>query len=128
MSLRGLLFWIFDCYHHSSIRRHYNDLKRRLNDQDTTSDMLDRLLCHAVESTPYYKSYRGKTQLEAFPIINKAIIKEHFKDFIAEGFDPNDLKATTTSGSTGTPFTVYKNSDKMARHIAAMILFLEFNL
>ncbi len=125
MSLRGLLFWIFDCYHHSSIRRHYNDLKRRLNDQDTTSDMLDRLLCHAVESTPYYKSYRGKTQLEAFPIINKAIIKEHFKDFIAEGFDPNDLKATTTSGSTGTPFTVYKNSDKMARHIAAMILFNE---
>ena len=123
MLLRGLLFWIFDYCHHSPIRRHYNDLKRRLDDPETTSDVLDRLLRHASESTPYYKSYRGETKLEAFPIINKAIIKEHFKDFIAEGFDPNDLKATTTSGSTGTPFTIYKNSDKIARHTAAMILF-----
>ena len=44
------------------------------------------------------------------------IIRENENDFLALGFDTSKAKAVTTSGSTGTPFTVYHDKKKRLRH------------
>ena len=63
----------------------------------------------AVDFVPFYKNLDLKIdfenfsldELKKFPVINKQVIKENFKDFYSIKFNG---KASHTSGSTGTPF------------------------
>jgi putative capsular polysaccharide biosynthesis protein len=63
----------------------------------------------AVDFVPFYKNLDLKIdfenfsldELKKFPVINKQVIKENFKDFCSIEFNG---KASHTSGSTGTPF------------------------
>ena len=63
----------------------------------------------AVDFVPFYKNLDLKIdfenfsldELKKFPVINKQVIRENFKDFCSIRFDG---KASHTSGSTGTPF------------------------
>lgn len=125
MRARQYLFWIWDFFHGSPIRRHYTDIKSKLASNDNSAGELQSLLKHASSTTPFYKCYEKEVDLSKYPIINKAIIKEHLNDFISEKFDIGRLTSTTTSGSTGTPFTIYKDSNKVSRHQAAVIFFNE---
>ena len=63
----------------------------------------------AVDFVPFYKNLDLKIdfenfsldELKKFPVINKQVIKENFKDFYSIKFNG---KASHTSGSTGTPY------------------------
>ena len=63
----------------------------------------------AVDFVPFYKNLDLKIdfenfsldELKKFPVINKQLIKENFKDFCSIKFNG---KASHTSGSTGAPF------------------------
>ena len=46
----------------------------------------------------------------ALPLLHKGDIRENFANMIASGFDRSSLKRWTTSGSTGEPVTILRDS------------------
>ena len=70
---------------------------------------LKNIVKKAVDFVPFYKNLDLKIdfenfsldELKKFPVINKQVIKENFKDFCSIKFNG---KVSHTSGSTGTPF------------------------
>ncbi|MER2510896.1 MAG: hypothetical protein ABTQ25_00490, partial [Nitrosomonas ureae] len=63
--------------------------------------------------------------LTDFPVINKNMIRENMSSFLSSEFERMKLHTVTTSGSTGTPFTVYQDRKKRLRHLADSIYFLK---
>lgn len=125
MTIRAFLFWVQDfLFNKSEIRRNLRDIEQIMFNGYTTDWVyLDKLLEHSTRHIPYYKNYINKS-LSEFPVINKAIIRENQSDFLIEGFDSRKVKAVTTSGSTGTPFTVYHDRRKRLRHSADNLFFM----
>ena len=76
-------------------------------------------LLNAANTTEFYKEFKGKS-LSQFPLVNKAIYKENYKLFMSDIFKNQDLHTMSTSGSTGTPFTVVQDKRKRSRVIAEL--------
>ena len=82
------------------------------------------LLSFATLNVPFYQTYKEEHNLSGFPVINKQIILSQYQNFIA----PVDLipgqkgkvHVQKTSGSTGTPFEVYQDSNCRIRRIATI--------
>ena len=89
------------------------------------SKNLDNLLIHATNTVEFYKNVDIDNGINSFPVINKSIIKENTNNFISTEYKYKKLYSTTTSGSTGTPFTVYRDFNKIKRHQAENIFFSE---
>src|SRR5690606_10757728 len=103
---RRYAYWILDFLRGSKVRKHYNDIKYIIENNDKTVSIrkkyLDNILNHAINTTPFYKKYNNYSELSDFPIINKNIIKEHYKDFQSEEYINSKVFKLYTSGSTGT--------------------------
>ena len=82
---------------------------------------LDKLLRHAVNTTPFYKPYAGFQNLSDFPLIGKKELKEHYDDFFSTSYDRKKLVKTETSGSTGRPFVYYMTKYKINRRMAEVL-------
>jgi phenylacetate-CoA ligase len=124
------LFWGVDGLKGGKVRASYDEIKSIIEEYDADQSVkkreqyLAQLLQHAVSSTPFYKNYQQFGSIKDFPVINKSIIRNKVDDFIAAGFQKETLHKVTTSGSTGTPFTVYHDEKKRLRHTADNIYFL----
>lgn len=126
--LRYNTFWLLDKLKGGPLKNKLNYTKDILTSSDLSyvkqvnNMRLTELLNHAI-STTYY--YNGKTysSLEEFPIINKNIIRDHLSDFMSDKFAIKDLVKVSTSGSTGAPFSIYHNKDKIYKSIADNIFF-----
>jgi phenylacetate-CoA ligase len=73
------------------------------------------ILCHSTNRVPFYLKHLTNSKdlsLEDFPIINKNIIRDNIDEFISEGVNKSTLYRVVTSGSTGTPFSVYHDKKK----------------
>jgi len=101
--------------------KNYIFIKRNFSEYDKfqwkSADEIERIRTNklkdivkkAVDFVPFYKNLDLKIdfenftldELKKFPVINKQVIKENFKDFCSIEFNG---KASHTSGSTGTPF------------------------
>jgi phenylacetate-CoA ligase len=82
---------------------------------------LARLLRFSGEQVPYYRALFKKigieiseitelnahTTLRKLPILSKSILREHPDRFISRDFKRYHPKAISTSGTTGTPLTIY---------------------
>ena len=129
--LRKYSFWMIDSLKGGTIYNHYKDIKHQYNNYHLKESVLKRtknlnnLLRHATNTVEFYKNIDDVYGLSSFPIINKNIIKENIKDFISIEYQNKKLYSTTTSGSTGTPFTVYRDLNKIKRHQAENIYFSE---
>lgn len=128
-SLRKNLFWSVDSLKGGKVRANYNDIQSIIEDYHATASVqkreqyLNAILNHAVNNTAFYKNYQQFGSIKDFPVINKSIIRNKVDDFIAAGFQKDTLHKVTTSGSTGTPFTVYHDAKKRLRHTADNIYF-----
>ena len=129
--LRRSAFWINDRFNGGRVAYHYKDLNSTLDSPGRKSldlqqsMVLKTLLHHAVNTTRYYSGYKNFRSTDDFPVINKSIIRENFSDFLSSGYNAPELHKVTTSGSTGTPFTVYQDKIKRARHQADNIYYSE---
>ncbi|HLP30834.1 MAG TPA: hypothetical protein VK150_05695 [Geothrix sp.] len=121
--VRNLGFWTSDLLQGAPIRKHCQDLEARLATGGASTDLLDALLHHAVEHTPFYAPFRGFASLQDFPVITKAVIKDQYEAFRSKAFAGQHLHVMRTSGSTGTPFAVLQDPDKRRRVLAEMICF-----
>lgn len=81
---------------------------------------LRRLIVHAYNHVPYYRSVFTKRHLRPedietvddlrqLPLLTKSLLRENENSLITEGLQKADLKVKTSSGSTGTPTRVYVN-------------------
>nr|WP_299381655.1 CoF synthetase [Allomuricauda sp.] len=84
---------------------------------------LDRILDHAVETTPFYKAIAKHNGLMDFPIIDKNTVLDRYKDFESETYADKKLFKASSSGSTGIPFTVNQDATKRYRNTADVIYY-----
>ena len=87
---------------------------------------LEKILQWSVQHTNFYSKYKGFKSIDDFPVINKSIIRENEDQFLSSDFDKDVLFMEETSGSTGTPFIVYQDSQKRKRSVADTIVFSSY--
>lgn len=101
---------------------------------------LKSVLVAAYRDVPYYRNvmqsvgynptqdYRGPQDLRNLPITLKKTLKERdIKEFIQENCDLSVCHKDSTSGSTGIPLEVYRNSYERAMQMAAWLRVLFMN-
>lgn len=127
--LRYHLFWSVDFLKGSPVSKHYKDIQSILENYDSDNSLnkkkqyLNSLLNHAVEHVEFYKKYAKFNSLEDFPVVNQRILKDNFEAVQAVNFKAKKNFKMSTSGSTGTPFTILQNPNKKLRNTADTIYF-----
>jgi len=125
-SFREQVFWMLDSFNGSPIKsalHETNTLLDRNNDSNEAQLSLDKLIKHATSTTTYYSSYSEDASIDEFPLINKNIIRDNLSQFLSSECVINKCKKVSTSGSTGTPFSVYHNKEKTKKNKADNIYF-----
>jgi len=86
---------------------------------------LDNLLNYALTKVSFYKSQNNinSNQIDCFPVVDKNLIRDHIEDFFSDGINKDNLFRVVTSGSTGTPFSVYHDKVKRLRNTCDTIYF-----
>lgn len=86
---------------------------------------LQIMIEHCYNHVPYYRklferlgidyhSIKCLDDLKILPILTKSVVKENFKDFLADNIDPKELMFMHTSGTTGSSFHFYYTKDAYA--------------
>lgn len=117
-------FWKEDCKNGGYIKNQYDEIKRVLGEKDFAwvQEKLSEIKKHAIEQTDFYKNYRVDDE---FPVVNKMLILDNYYKFCAKGGFETPTHTSSTSGSTGTPFTVIQDYVKRKRNIADLKVFGE---
>ena len=114
-------FWIIDLLKGGEIRKNYIDIKNHFRNNKVNDEKLSDLLAYATKNVPFYKEYDEKDIL-SFPVINKNDIKENWEQLHSTAYD-GPVHLMSTSGSTGTPFTMEWDIGKRKRQLAEVIYF-----
>lgn len=128
--MREKLYWFVDSLKGKLIRNHYNDIEfinQSKNVQTVNirrEELIERILTHATETTPFYKEFKHSSRLDDFPVLNKTLVQKRFDDFKSEAFLNKPKFRVATSGSTGVPFFLYQDLEKKLRNTADTIYFL----
>lgn len=79
------------------------------------------MLHRARTTVPYYRKYWDSQQLsgnhrsweylENWPILTKEKLRNHPRDFLADGANPRKMFSEHTSGTSGTPLTLWLNRE-----------------
>ncbi len=90
---------------------------------------IDALLTYAKTHSQFYRQFTDAEDLQGFPVLNKTDFVENADAILCEGLhDRQDrLYRLSTSGSTGSPFTVLCDQDKMDRVNMNFISVMELN-
>ncbi|MDO5558717.1 MAG: hypothetical protein Q4F95_03875 [Oscillospiraceae bacterium] len=117
-------FWDKDKEQGGVIFSQYETIKKVLKtgDMDWIQQQYNAIKVHAIQMTDFYKSYCEDDQ---FPVVNKTFLIEHKDECTAKGGFMNPLHISSTSGSTGTPFSVVQDYMKRKRTIADLKVFGE---
>ncbi|MFH0884626.1 MAG: AMP-binding protein [Candidatus Micrarchaeota archaeon] len=90
-----------------------NQWKSRAELESLQEERLLKLLAHAKSNVPFYRnSLRGATvrsleDLSSLPALGKSAVKNAAQSFIPKTCDPSKIHIMYTSGSTGTPITLF---------------------
>lgn len=83
----------------------------------------------AIETVPHYRDwarenglgvedFKSLADLQKFPILSKETVRENPERFVSELADKKSLIKLHTSGTTGSPMTVYCDADSRTHHYA----------
>lgn len=122
-NIRAAVFWGLDYLKGRPVHRQFMDIQKQFQVGEPSQKALKELLQHAVSKVPYYEAFQEQMDLKKFPVVTKMDFKENLQSFLAAGFDVEKLHTMSTSGSTGTPFTVYMNGQKRSRVIAEILYY-----
>lgn len=129
--LRENAYWFLDRLKGSKVRKHYDDVLKCYDEGISDAEVqkkLDRLFRHAIDTCPYYAFLKDKenVSLSDFPLMNKMKYIENFEQVKSDVYrDAKDNKTMKTSGSTGIPFAVIQNKDKVNRNTAVSLVLNE---
>lgn len=126
-------FWFQDWLKGAPIGRPYREIKfiqehSREEGEPLRKAALARLLKHAQAHTKFYSGY-SSFNLADYPVMNKMKLIENYERLrVADRDIPGqvgDVYVQKTSGSTGTPLTIYQDTRKRQRRIAELKYFGE---
>jgi phenylacetate-CoA ligase len=98
--------------------------------EELQSQRLRRLIEHAHARVPYYRALMNErglrpcdiqsaSDLQTLPLLTKDTVRTRPTSLLAEGFPGSELRAGTTSGSTGVPLTFHgTREDRANRGVA----------
>jgi phenylacetate-CoA ligase len=100
-------------------------------------EKLNRLINHAASKVPHYRrvlkdvlagpGLRSTSDLTNLPYLEKDFIKENlYFDLFADNHDKRVMHKITTSGSTGTPLTIYADRFQLEVRFASTLRALEW--
>ena len=117
-------FWTDDIKNGAIIFSQYEEIKRVLSENDFSwvEEQYKNIKKHAIEQTEFYKNYKIN---DPFPVVNKSKIIANYEHHLARGNFDLPIHKSSTSGSTGTPFTVLQDAKKRKRTIADLKVFGE---
>jgi phenylacetate-CoA ligase len=91
-------------------------------------ETLARLLHRAATKVPYYREHWSARQragdsssferLESWPVLPKRAVRENPRAFLAEDADPREMFRESTSGTTGSPLTLWWSRETVRRWYA----------
>ena len=122
-------FWLLDALKGGRIKNQLKEIERgvKFTNSDEAKKIknghLERLLKHAVSTTPYYKKITDFNNISNFPVIRKTTIQDNFQQFQSSEFKNKPNFKVSTSGSTGVPFFLFQNQNKRKRNHADVIYF-----
>lgn len=126
MNVREIVFKLLDSLTGGQIIKDLRQIKQQIaNNTIIDEKQLNCILNHAVSTVPAYRGYLAFKSLSDFPVVNKSILRDNIDCFISSNYDKSKLAAATTSGSTGTPFTIYYDARKIKRKKAALMYWNE---
>ena len=129
--LRRVVFNLLDAAKGGKLKKLKEVNKREIVEGVTPEYMerrIDLLLDYVKKHSPYYKKHPEWTKLEDFPVMTKGDFLEHYEEVLVENSkEQGNLYRLSTSGSTGTPFTVLCDGDKMNRVNMNFISCMELN-
>lgn len=120
MNLRRRIFWIIDRVKGGALLKAKNYTKSILESKDRqwveaqNTKRLQELLSHASKTTSFYRNINYKT-LADFPVVNKNLIRDNYDAFFSDKYQKSSCKIVATSGSTGSPFKLYQNREKVQK-------------
>lgn len=117
-------FWTDDLQKGGIIRHQYEKIKDVIKSQDLdwVYKQYRALKQHAISQTEFYKNYSVD---DVFPVVNKMSILENYEAHKAKSGFETPIHISSTSGSTGTPFSVLQDHKKRMRNIADLKVFGE---
>jgi phenylacetate-CoA ligase len=126
--IRNKTFWLIDTLKGKPVKKHYVEIRNILDNFDKSAKKretnIKALLKHSITTTPFYKNLNlTEHDFEQFPVINKNIINNDLKAFRSRAYVGKKTTIKFTSGSTGTPFKVFHNQNKIYRNNADTIYF-----
>ena len=125
--IRRNIYWILDFLKGSPVKKHLNEIAHIMENPDLAAQhqtkKLKELTEYAVNNIPFYKKYSKDTALEDFPVIDKSVIKENYELLKSPLYNDKQVVVLSTSGSTGTPFSINQDKSKRNRVLAEMMYF-----
>lgn len=122
--IRRTSFWVLDALRDGEIYKNYLDVKEKNTQGIPNTEQLMSLLQFATATTPFYRRCDA-TDINSFPVITKNDLKSQWKDFHSESYKGKPVHYMSTSGSTGTPFTMEWDMGKRKRQLAELIYYNE---
>ncbi|WP_340202361.1 CoF synthetase [Ascidiimonas sp. W6] len=129
--LRKTAYWSLDFLKGAPVRKHYRQVSKALqyptnnNTIVQQNQTIKQLLQYTSNNIPYYQKLVHSTKLEDFPVVDKNDIRKQQELFLSPLYKKDQLHKLTTSGSTGTPFTIYQDANKKNRNAADVFFFAE---
>lgn len=116
----------------AKVRKHFDAIKKINEDHESNYAILERkgylldILAHCKNTVPYYKNLEiANILLDQFPVVDKNLIRSNYDSFCSQIYPKEKMLKATTSGSTGTPFIVFYDSNKKRRHTADTLYYGE---
>lgn len=86
---------------------------------------ISNIVSYAYKNVPFYrrwyddlgvdvKEIRSKADLHKLPILTKELVKANHHDMVSQAFDKRFLHRALTSGTTGTPLTIFLSKEGLA--------------
>lgn len=86
--------------------------------EDLQQRRLREIIRHAATRVPYYRrlfaehgiapsQIQSAADLKLLPTLSKETVRKRARELLADGCDPTSIRSESTSGTTGTPLTVY---------------------
>lgn len=123
--LRWYVYWTLDVLRGGKVKKYYNEIRESYKKGTSiakTDEKIQKLIAHAVRTTKYYSQFPEDIALKDLPVVNKDTFRAHYDDFLSEVYkEASDNRVMWTSGSTGTPFSMVQNRDKINHNTAASI-------
>lgn len=130
--LRRRAFFALDALHGGEQRRILEVDKAEISGgvtEDYRQRRLKAILSYAAAECPFYRELPEHEGLSDFPVQTKRDFIDHYEGIVSDEFRDQEDRLThlTTSGSTGTPFTVLADPEKMKHVNMNFIAVMELN-